>query len=65
MRTVPTTVTLPQALVLVVCVLAPILAYKLLGSEIGAGILMTTGMLLNFMLGRDPISKKDGGPDAT
>jgi hypothetical protein len=45
-------ITLAQALVLAVCVAAPIAAYKLLGSEEAAAATMIGGMVVNFMLGR-------------
>lgn len=46
-------ITLPQALVLVVCIAAPIAAYKLLGSPEAAAASMIVGMVLNFVLGRE------------
>lgn len=46
-------ITLPQALVLIVCIAAPIAAYKLLGSPEAAAASMIVGMVLNFVLGRD------------
>lgn len=48
-------ITFPQALVFVVCVAAPVVAYKLLGSPEAAGASMLAGMALNFLMGRsDP-----------
>lgn len=46
-------ITLPQALVLIACIAAPIAAYKLLGSAEAAGAGMIVGMVVNFLLGRD------------
>lgn len=46
-------ITLPQALVLIACIAAPVAAYKLLGSPEAAAIGMTVGMIVNFVLGRD------------
>lgn len=46
-------ITLPQALVLIACVAAPIAAYKLLGSPEAAAASMLVGMIVNFLLGRD------------
>ena len=46
-------ITLPQALVLVACIAAPIAAYKLLGSVEAGGVVMAVGMIVNFVLGRD------------
>ncbi len=44
--------TLPQALVFIACLAAPIAAYKLLGS-VEAGIVVGyVGMGINFLLGR-------------
>jgi hypothetical protein len=45
--------TLPQALVLIACIAAPIAAYKLLGSPEAAAASMVVGMIVNFLLGRD------------
>lgn len=45
--------TLPQALVLVACIAAPIAAYKLLGSPEAAAASMIVGMIVNFVLGRE------------
>lgn len=45
--------TLPQALVLIACIAAPIAAYKLLGSVEAGGVVMAVGMIVNFLLGRD------------
>lgn len=47
-------ITLAQALVLVACVAAPIAAYRLLGSPEAAAASMIVGMVLNFLLGRNP-----------
>lgn len=46
-------ITLPQALVLIACIAAPVAAYKFLGSPEAAAIGMTVGMIVNFILGRD------------
>lgn len=46
-------ITLPQALVLIACIAAPVAAYKFLGSPEAAAIGMTVGMIVNFVLGRD------------
>lgn len=54
---------LPQALILIACIVAPIVAYKLLDSVVAGGITMTIGMVLNFVLGRgDPPSPPPGNP---
>lgn len=45
-------ITLPQALILIACLAAPIAAYKLLGSAEAAAVLSSIGMILNFLLGR-------------
>jgi hypothetical protein len=45
--------TLPQALVLIACIAAPIAAYKLLGSPEAAAAGMVVGMIVNFVLGRE------------
>lgn len=45
-------ITLPQALVLICCIAAPIAAYKFLASPEAAAVGMTVGMLINFLLGR-------------
>ncbi len=45
--------TIPQALVLIACIAAPIAAYKLLGSPEAAAASMVVGMIVNFVLGRD------------
>jgi hypothetical protein len=55
-------ITLPQALVLLACIAAPIAAYKFLGSPEAAAASMVVGMILNFLLGRDPPSGP--GPNA-
>lgn len=46
-------ISLPQALVLIACIAAPIAAYKLLGSPEAAGASMVVGMIVNFILGRE------------
>lgn len=46
-------ITLPQALVLIACMAAPIAAYKFLGSPEAAAAGMVVGMVVNFLLGRD------------
>lgn len=46
-------ISLPQALVLIACIAAPIAAYKLLGSPEAAAASMVVGMIVNFILGRD------------
>ena len=46
-------ISLPQALVLIACIAAPIAAYKLLGSPEAAAASMIVGMIVNFILGRD------------
>lgn len=46
-------ISLPQALVLIACIAAPIAAYKLLGSPEAAAASMIVGMIVNFVLGRD------------
>ncbi len=56
-------ITLPQALVLVACLVAPIAAYKLLSSSVeAAGATAMVGMIINFLLGRD--DKQDPPPPA-
>lgn len=47
-------VTPAQAIVLVACLAAPIVAYKLLGSAEAAAASMVVGMVVNFALGRPP-----------
>jgi hypothetical protein len=51
-------ITLPQALVLVACLVAPIVAYKLLGSAEAMGATAMVGMVINFLLGRGADEKK-------
>jgi hypothetical protein len=46
-------ISIPQALVLIACIAAPIAAYKLLGSPEAAAASMVVGMIANFLLGRD------------
>ncbi len=60
-------ITYQQALVLVACLAAPILAYKLLSSVEAAGATAMVGMIVNFLLGRgdppqDPPSVGRKGP---
>lgn len=50
-------ITLPQALVLIVCIIAPVVATKFLGSELAGGAIMTAGMIVNFLLGRGTSEK--------
>ncbi len=45
-------ITLPQALVLIACLAAPVAAYKLLGSPEAAAATAAVGMVVNFVLGR-------------
>jgi hypothetical protein len=58
----------PQLVVLLACVAAPIVAYKLLGSAEAAAASMVVGMVLNFLMGRSgpsdppPPSSGEGGP---
>ena len=47
-------ITPAQAIVLVACLTAMVVANKLLGSEAATMIVGTVGMLVNFLLGRDP-----------
>ncbi len=57
-------VTWQQVLVLVVCIAAPVLAFKFLDSSMAAGASMAAGMVLNFLLGRDnppPSDPPSGG----
>lgn len=55
-------ITLPQALVLIACIAAPIAAYKLLGSPEAAAASMVVGMVANFLLGRDNGSPPPSDP---
>jgi hypothetical protein len=55
-------ITLPQALVLIACLAAPIAAYKLLDSAMAAGIVGSVGMLINFIMGRDDPPPPPAGP---
>ena len=58
-------ITYQQALVLIACLTAPILAYKLLSSVEAAGATAMVGMIVNFLLGRNdppPPSDPPKGP---
>lgn len=52
-------ITFPQAMVLLACIAAPIVAYKFLGSPEAAAATMAVGMVLNFLLGREPAPAKE------
>lgn len=45
-------VTLPEALVLIACIAATVIAYKLFDSTTAAAVVASVGMTVNFMLGR-------------
>lgn len=52
-------VSLAQALVLVACLAAPVVAFKVLGSSEAAAATAAVGMVINFLLGRSaPASEK-------
>lgn len=58
-----------QALILLACIAAPIVAFRFLGSPEAAGASMAAGMVLNFLLGRDsntppPSDPPSGGTGA-
>lgn len=55
---------LAQAVVLLACIAAPIVAYKLLGSPEAAAASMVVGMVLNFLLGRNEPPSEPPGPGA-
>lgn len=58
-------ITLQQALVLIACLGAPIVAYKLLSSVEAAGATAMVGMIVNFLLGRsDPKDPPSEDPPA-
>ena len=46
-------ITATQAIVLLACIAAPIVAYKFLGSPEAAAASMVVGMIMNFLLGRE------------
>lgn len=51
-------ITIQQALVLVACIAAPVVAYKLLASAEAAAAVAAVGMIVNFVLGRDALPPK-------
>ncbi len=55
--------TVAQAVVLVTCLVAPIAAYKLLGSSEAAAATAAVGTVMTFLLGRqDASSTPPGAP---